>query len=233
MAENNPTPRAQEGETLEDRLKRLEDEKRNLEKEKRGIISDLQSEREKRHELETRMGQIEQNLASAGNNNGENPDEIIQRFAKNPDAYIDSRVEARIKESERKLFEMDHQTKINDAYAWLAEQVGTSTAKLRGSEQDEEIGKIVKEYGLSEIDPRIGIKSAYKIYLQEQKEKKEREEKRTEAVQGNSTESVRQVINSGSSKFTAEQIRAMSPREYEQNREKILEANAKGLITSQ
>lgn len=216
-------------ETLEERVKRLEDEKKQLEKEKRGIINDVQSEREKRHELETRLGQLESSLTSAGN--GETPDDKIQTFAKDPDTYIDSRVEARIKESEKRLMQIQHQTAINEAYSWLAEASGTTVSKLKGSEQDEEIGKIIKDYGLSEIDPRVGVKSAYKIYLQEQEEKKRREKERTEAIEGNASETVRTATNSGSPKFTSAQIAAMSRDEYERNREQILEARAKGLIT--
>lgn len=216
-------------ETLEERVKRLEDEKKQLEKEKRGIISDVQSEREKRHELETRLGQLETSLSSAGN--GESPDEKIQSFAKDPDTYIDSRVEARIKESEKRLIEIQHQTAINEAYSWLAEASGTTVAKMKGSEQDQEIGRIVKDYGLAEIDPRIGVKSAYKIFLQEQEEKKVREQKRSEAIEGNASETVRTSTTSGSRKFTRSQIASMPRSEYEQNREAIMAAQAKGLIS--
>lgn len=230
MAETNTAQTgAQSGETLEERVKRLEDEKRQLEKEKRGIINDVQSEREKRHELETRLGTLEASLTSAGN--GETSDEKIQSFAKDPDTYIDSRVEARVRESEKRLLEIQHQSNINEAYSWLAEQEGTTVAKIKGTEKDEEIGKIIKEYGLVEIDPRIGVKSAYKIYLQEQEEKKRKEEKRSEAIDGNSSESVRNAERTQSPKFTRSQISTMSRSEYERNREAILDSQRQGLIS--
>jgi hypothetical protein len=222
-----------DSETLEQRIKRLEDEKKNLEREKRGIVTDLQSEREKRHMLEARIGEIEQDLASPGNK-GETADQKIEVFAKNPDEYIDSRVEARIRETEKRLLETQHQSNINEAYSWLAEQEGTSVAKLRGSEKDEEIGRIVKEYGLAEIDPRVGVKSAYKIFLQEQEEKKAREAKRSEAIEGNATETVRTVKPSGATKFTRSGIVAMiKDGTYEANREAILLAQRQGTIVDQ
>lgn len=216
-------------ETLDERLKRLEQEKRDLDNQNRGMIRDLQSEREKRHALEARIDQMEQTLTSAGT--GERSvDEKVALLAKDPDNYIASIVEDRLRDSEKRLMEIDHQTRIDQAYAWLAEQMGTTVSKLKGSDDDKEVGRIVSEYGLSEIDPRIGVKSAYKIFLQEKTDREESEKKRHAAIAGNATESVRSPVQPGSPMFTAADINAMSPQEYERNREKILEANAKGLI---
>ena len=230
MTDTNLPPKGTDGETLEERLKRLEDEKKQLEREKRGIINDLQSEREKRQEMESRIQEIESTLVAPSKTT---PDEVIQEFAKNPNEYIDSRVEARVQKAEKRLMEIQHQNAINEAYSWLAEQEGTTVQKIRGSDKDQEIGRIVKDYGLSEIDPRVGVKSAYKIYLQEQKEKSDRDAKRTEAIQGNSTEPVRATSNSKGMKFTTSQIASMSRAEYEQNRDAILEARSKGLISAE
>lgn len=229
----NTTTVETSGETLEQRLAKFEEEKKSWENQRRGMISDLQQERDKRHTLEEKVNQIEASLTATGTS--QTADELIAEFAKDPDSYIQAKteplVESRVKSFEDRLAAMEHQRRIDQAYAWLAEQENKSVSKVVGGETDMALTDVVSRHNLQNSDPLAGVQIAYKIYLQEKAEKELQERARQGNVTTQSTERAG-TSNTGTRSFKRSELARMSLQDYEKNREAIYEAQAKGLITN-
>lgn len=226
MAETNTPVSAGQvnGETYEERLKAWE-------KEKKGFISDLQKERAERHSLEERLGQLEQSLSSVGKQTDvSSPDNEVVRLSQDPRGYIRSLVSEVVEPIAKDVNQVRWERKFDQAYRWLGKQEKVDEEEVRGSALEENIARIIRENGMGTMDPIEGTRAAYKIYLQEKKEKEREERNREEAITGNSTESVKTPVRTGQMRFTRSQIASMPRSEFERNREAILEAQQQGLI---
>lgn len=210
----------------------LEQRVQQWEREKKGLINDLQSEREKRHSLEERMSMMESSIKEAEQDQPEVPvDERVNRLARDPDGYISSIVKPEIKTLREEVTRLQMERKYERAYRWLAKAEKKDEEEIPGSDLEKEIVRIAKDHGMTSMDPVEGTKAAYKIYQQEKLERERREKEREEAISGNTSEVPPTGQRSGQTRFTKSQILSMLPAEYERNREAILEAQAKGLIS--
>jgi hypothetical protein len=225
--ENNPTAGT---ESLDQRIAQWE-------KERKGLISDLQEERSKRHTMETRLQELETAVQTVGEERvPEEANVRVQRLAQDPDAYIDARVEARFKERleplSKTIESLQLSRQYDRAYSFLAKQEGKDADDIIGSDLEKEIAEIVKNHGMSNMPPLEGVKAAYKIRKQELDERKRKEAERSEAIESNAGERVITTPNrQGQARFTRAEILGMSPSEYEKNREAIMDAQSKGLIS--
>ena len=211
--------------TLDERIQQWE-------RERKGLIGDLQAEREKRHNLEERLTMIESSIKSAEPPPEDvNEDDRINRFAKDPDGYISSIVESRVKTHVDRIAKLEIDRQYERAYRWLAKVEKKDEEEIFGSDLEKDIVRIVKEHGMSAMSPLDGTRAAYKIYLQEKREKDKKETERDGAISGNTTEPVRTPPPPGRRKFTRQEIVNMPDLEYEKNRDAILEAQASGWIT--
>lgn len=201
-----------------------------LEREKKGIISDLQSERDRRQQLEQRLSSLETRIPVGPTPTAE---EKVNRLAQNPDEYIDQRVNQRFIEMQREVGQLKFKSAVDEAYDWLAEQEGTTPRKLKNSPFDDNLARIIKEHNLNSLDPISGAKTAYKIHLREKDEKESAEKERSKAITGNATErSAGRPINNNGFKFSAKQIAAMSQKEFDANFDAIQEAKQNGQIST-
>ncbi len=221
--ENTNTPtQGTEADTYETRLKAWEGEKR-------GILKDLQGERDKRHQLEQRLEQIESTLTSAE----VVPEDVqakVQKLSMDPDNYIREIVLREISPIRKTTEDLVIKDQYDKAYRWLAKKEGKDVDEIVGSKLEEELARIVKDRGMAAMDPVNGTKAAYDILKKEEKEKEKREAEREEAIAGESAERVTIPPRQGQTRFTRADIAAMSRQEFERNREAILEAQSKGLI---
>lgn len=209
----------------------LEEREKAWEKERKGIIADLQRERGERQQLEERLAQVEQNLNPAGAPNGDTPEARVNLLAADPDAYISEIVSEALEPVTKHLSALVVERKLDRARKRIATREG-----IDPDEVDDKLGadliRIGKERGFTDLDPEKGVLNAYDILLQERKEKEEREAQRSQAINGQAAETIRHPSASGAGpRFTRDQIARMSREEYEANREKIAEAQSKGLIT--
>ena len=210
----------------------LEERMQQWEREKKGILSDLQSERGKRQSLEERIQMLESSVKEAENEQPEVPvDERVNRLARDPDGYITSVVTPEIKTLKDEVVRLQMERKYEKAYRWLAKSEKKDEDEIPGSDLEKEIVRIAKDHGMTSMDPVEGTKAAYKIYQQEKLEKERREKEREAAISGNTSEVPPSGQRSGQTRFTKSQILSMLPSEYERNREAILEAQSKGLIS--
>ena len=116
MENNNALPQGNQEDTLQDRLKTWEGEKR-------GLLKDLQGERDKRHQLEQRLEQLEATLNSAE----VVPEDVqlkVQRLSQDPDSYIASIVEERIKPVKKLAEDLVVKDQFDRAYRWIAKKEG-------------------------------------------------------------------------------------------------------------
>lgn len=206
-----------------------EERLKTWEKEKKGLISDLQSEREKRQGLESRLSSLETRLRPV--ETVEPVDDKVNRLAKDPDTYIDQRLQPHFGRLKEQVDQIQFRAIVNEAYDWLADQEGTTRRKILNSDVDKDIARIVKDNNLTTIDPMSGTQAAYKIYLQEKEEKKVAEASRSAAINGNSTERPGRPAATGGSRFSAKQIQAMSLDEFNRNFDAIQEAKRTGQIS--
>ena len=207
------------------------------EKEKKGILNDLRSERDKRHQLEEkntaleqRLAVIEESLVSAGDD-GESPQERVNRLANDPDGYISSHLmqfeEERVKPIRNELEMMKIDRKIERGLRWVAKQEKKDYEDVAGSELENELARVtqaMRARGIVPTDPEEGTKEAYRLYLQEKEEKENREKERSEKIEGNRTANVTPQTSRGSRKWTDEEISSLSMNEFNQNEAEIRRA---------
>lgn len=227
--ETTQTPNSSGNESLEERLK-------GWEREKRGLIKDVQAERDERQALEKRLAEMESALNSAAEQPEANANEKVQKLAQDPDAYIQAHLtralDQRVVPLEQSLQSIAKERRFEKAYSWIAKQEKKDVEEIPGSEIESEIARITKENNMGMMDPVEGVKAAYKIFLQEKREKEISEVRREEAIQGNSTATVRSPSSVGQHRFTKAEIEGMSSETYMKNREAILEAQRNGWITN-
>lgn len=205
-----------------------------LEKQNKGLIRDLQGERETRHELERRFGEME-----AAINTAELPDDSpqlkVQRLSQDPDGYIQNIVhqslEKEVKPLKQSVEGMRLERQFEKAYSWLGKQEGKDGDEIVGSDLEKELARIVKEHGLGNTSPFEGTKAAYKIYKQELKEKESQEAKREETISNQAGERVSTTARTGTVRFTRDQIMKMTPQEFDKNYDAIKAAERDGLIS--
>ncbi len=211
------------GETLEERL-------RKLEKENRGLVSDIAGKREEIRSLKEEVGQIQQSLASAGEEPGDRPENRVNLLAQDPDGFIDKRFEERVKPLEEKIKAIELKNEMDAAYRWLGKKVNKDVEDIYYSDLDKELVEIVRAHGLNRLPPMEGMQAAYKIHLQDQEDKKRREAERDERIGDHSSEQVRRTGSSGRRTYTRGEVLSMSATEYDKNREDILAAEKEGRI---
>lgn len=213
------------------------------EKEKKGILSDLRSERDKRHSLEEknsaleqRLAVIEESLTSAGED-GENPQDRVNRLAQDPDSYIGNHLvqfeETRLKPLQQEIEMMKIDRKIERGLRWVARQEKKDYEDVSGSELENDLARITQEMrarGIVPTDPEEGTKEAYRLYLKEKEDKEHREKERSGKIEGNRTEGVTPQARSGSHIWTREEIQELSSDEFTKNETEIKRQMVKGLI---
>lgn len=219
-----------DGANYEERIKQWE-------KEKKGILNDLQEERQKRQSYEQRLAVIESSLASAGSEDGETVEQKVQRLANQPDEYINSRIqeydESRVKVLESEINNLRNDRQIERALRWVAKQEKKDYEEVSGSELEEELARVtldMRKRGIIPTDPFEGTKQAYKILLEERKEKEEKEKERDQTIENNRTETVQTPPRTGTHRWTRAQIAEMSPKEFDEHYDEIKHAEALGLI---
>jgi hypothetical protein len=219
---DNEIPTFTGDELLEEKLKKMN----------RGLIGDLQSEREKRHSLEQRVTEMEASLASAGQDDGAvNPNEKVNLLAQDPDGYIKRIVREEMEPVEKVIQKNEWDRKFEKAYQWLAKQEKVDIESLYGADVEKDLVRIIKDHGMTTMEPIEGTKAAYKIRQQELLEKENAERNRDGVISGQSTETVRRPGLSAPNVFTAEGIRKIIQNgEYEKYRGEILAAQEQGRI---
>ena len=206
-----------DNETVEERQARWE-------KEKKGLISDLQKEREQRQSLEQRLGTVEKSLED----NGEEPtqQDEVTRLAADPRTYIMDVVKPYITE----VGSIRVERKIERAKRWIAKQEKIDPDDIDGSDLEKDLVRIGNEHQLTTIDPEVGIQNAYKILLQERREKLEKEKEREQKIADNSSEPATRRSSSSPVSFTRDAIAKMSTAEYEAKKDQIRLAQLEGRI---
>lgn len=209
-----------EGANYEERMKQWE-------KEKKGILRDLQDERNTRQSLEQRLAVIENSLTSAGED-GETVEQKVQRLANQPDEYIDSRLqqydESRVKVLEGEIQSLKIDRDIERGLRWVARQEKKDYEDVAGSELEEELARMtlaMKARGIIPTGAYEGTKQAYKMLLDEKREKEEKEKNRDKTIENNRTEEIRSPSSSGKRVWTPESVQALSLDEFTKNEEEI------------
>lgn len=218
----------------------LDERQARWEKEKQAIIGDLQAEREKRQALEERLGSLETDLSTPVLGNEPNIQERIERFTKDPDGYIadvaSGLVEERVRSVEQRLSNREMGDQITNALEEIAEREGITLREAK-KRYDASLTEIVKSRGLVNMTPYEGVLAAYDIHQTAKKEKDRNEEERTQRINGQTIDSARSYVRSGSKVWRQSDIAAIpqekwnSP-EFKQTREEIMEAQKNGLIKS-
>lgn len=214
------------GETYEERI-------RQWEKEKKGILGDLQGEREKRHAVEERLRVIEESLTSAANEDGETPETRVNRLAQDPDGYISNHLaqfeQERVKPLQQEIQMMKMDRQIERGLRWVARQEKKDYEEVVGSDLEQDLARLtmdMRNRGIIPTNPEEGTKEAYRLLLDERKEKENREKVRDEKIQGNRTESVSTPPRSNSQRWTREEVAALSIDEFNKNEPEIRKAAA-------
>lgn len=206
-------------------------------KEKKGILNDLRSEREKRHQLEEkntaleqRLAVIEESLTTAGED-GESPQDRVNRLANDPDGYISDHLvnfeETRLKPLQQEVEMLKIDRSIEKGLRWVAKQMKKDYEDVAGSDVENELARVTQEMrarGIVPTNPEEGTKEAFRMWQKEQEEKENREKERDQKIEGNRTETVSTPVRTGSRRWTREEVNAMSAEEFTKNEAEIRQA---------